>query len=151
MSTSSNAINHEDIMYSRSWFRCSRLIYGFSILFVIFVLENVFVVLYMYGGNSLEIRSEVKTVDLTITSTEVPFFKTKINSTWLENNPVYKRYYVESPPVKKTVTILVIVSTAPKKVDRRNAIRSTWWTQCVKTNNVSVIFTSYIFIFIAVQ
>ena len=32
--------------------------------------------------------------------------------------------------IKKSVLLLIVVSTAPSRQDRREAIRQTWWTKC---------------------
>ena len=39
--------------------------------------------------------------------------------------------------VKESVLLLIVVSTAPSRQDRREAIRQTWWTKC--RGKVSVI------------
>ena len=57
---------------------------------------------------------------------------------FIQNNPVYKRLNVTRYyETKKDVTILVIVSTAPKRSDRRNSIRQTWWKECKTIGKVS--------------
>ena len=64
-------------------------------------------------------------------------YTSKIDFNWLENNPVYKQFKIKPLPVRKEVTILVIVSSGPRRIDRRNAIRQTWWQQCKPTEEVS--------------
>lgn len=60
----------------------------------------------------------------------------KLNFTWIDNHPVYKRFYLQNVEKKERRTVVVVVSSAPKRVDRRNAIRRTWWKQCVGTGPV---------------
>ena len=59
---------------------------------------------------------------------------------FLENHPVFREYRL--PRVQKShkrrVNVLVIVSTAPKRRDRRDSIRKTWWKDCVTKNQVGV-------------
>ena len=46
-------------------------------------------------------------------------------------NPVYATFQIRKPVTKKKyVNVLIIVSSGPRRVDRRNAIRETWWTDC---------------------
>jgi len=40
---------------------------------------------------------------------------------------------------KKKVNILLIVSSAPKRIERRQATRDTWWKECKKMGNVKYI------------
>lgn len=50
---------------------------------------------------------------------------------FLINHPVFKNFKLTLPNRKKKVRLLVIVSTAPQRYDRREAIRKTWWSQCI--------------------
>ena len=59
-------------------------------------------------------------------------FHTGRNFTVSRNHPFYKTFYIKEPLVKESVTIIIIVSSAPKRIRRRNAIRATWWSQCVQ-------------------
>ena len=61
---------------------------------------------------------------------------------FLENHSVFRKLNltrVNYP--KKIVNILVIVSSAPKRSDRRDSIRKTWWKDCVPTNKVCTLKT----------
>ena len=58
----------------------------------------------------------------------------KLNITWIDNHPVYKRVFLQNMVKKEPVA--VVVSSAPKRVDRWNAISRTWWKQCVRTGPV---------------
>ena len=68
-------------------------------------------------------------------------------STLLEN-PIYKRFKITDRVKikngtivklkKKKVDILLIVSSGPRRADRRQAIRDTWWTDCVPSGKVCV-------------
>ena len=63
-------------------------------------------------------------------------------------NPIYKKFHIKDRVVttnntvvkikKKKVDLLVIVSSGPRRADRRQAIRDTWWKDCVSTASVSV-------------
>ena len=67
-------------------------------------------------------------------------------STLLEN-PIYKRFKITDRVKikngtvvklkKKKVDILLIVSSGPRRADRRQAIRETWWKDCVPSGKVS--------------
>ena len=37
---------------------------------------------------------------------------------------------LKEPETKQTILLLIIVSTAPSRQERREAIRQTWWTKC---------------------
>lgn len=54
------------------------------------------------------------------------------------NNPIYTRFNITNPKIRKRVTVLIIVSTAPRRYDRRQAIRETWWRHCKQTNEVRI-------------
>ena len=56
---------------------------------------------------------------------------------WIDLNPMFVNFNLSTPPKQKNVTIIIIVSTAPKRFDRRMAIRETWWKQCVPKGDVS--------------
>ena len=59
--------------------------------------------------------------------------------TFLKNHSVFKTFNVSRVyKKKKRVHILVIVSTAPKRRDRRDSIRQTWWKRCVQTKKVFI-------------
>ena len=54
----------------------------------------------------------------------------------LDKNPVYGRFKISNPPVQIETNLLIIVSSAPRRIDRRSAIRDTWWTQCKSSERV---------------
>ena len=59
--------------------------------------------------------------------------------TFLKNHSVFKTFNVSRVyKKKKRVHILVIVSTAPKRRDRRDSIRQTWWKRCVQIKKVFI-------------
>ena len=68
-------------------------------------------------------------------------------STLLEN-PIYKRFHIKDRLLtkngtvvkikKKQVDLLLVVSSGPRRADRRQAIRDTWWKDCVPTGNVNI-------------
>ena len=55
----------------------------------------------------------------------------------LNKNPVYAKFDIPYQKNHSKYTLLIIVSSAPKRFDRRLAIRETWWQQCKSTNKVS--------------
>ena len=57
----------------------------------------------------------------------------------LLENPIYANYNIAKPEKKKKVTILLIISSGPRRSDRRNAIRETWWKHCKPTHGVCII------------
>ena len=58
---------------------------------------------------------------------------------WLDENPIYSKYKIETIPRRKHVTIIVIISTAPRRLERRMAIRDTFWKECIKTKSVNIL------------
>ena len=56
---------------------------------------------------------------------------------FLKNHSVFKMFNISRVyKKKKRVHVLVIVSTAPKRRDRRDGIRKTWWKRCLQTKKV---------------
>ena len=54
-----------------------------------------------------------------------------------EDHPVFRTYNISRVyRERKRVTVLIIVSSAPKRSDRRESIRKTWWKECVPKNEV---------------
>ena len=61
----------------------------------------------------------------------------------LNENPVYAKFNTSRKEKPSKVNLLIIVSSAPKRSDRRLAIRETWWQQCRSTKRVSGHLFSY--------
>ena len=57
---------------------------------------------------------------------------------YLIENPIYKKYNIKTPKVKERRDLVYIVSSAPKRYERRKAIRDTWWPDCKPSTRVSV-------------
>ena len=55
----------------------------------------------------------------------------------LNENPVYARFRIKRKKERAKLSLLIIVSTAPRRSDRRAAIRETWWKQCKNTEKVT--------------
>ena len=58
----------------------------------------------------------------------------------LLQNPVYRSLHIPKPDEgyrKKKVDVLIIVSSGPRRSERRKAIRETWMKDCVPTYGVS--------------
>lgn len=56
---------------------------------------------------------------------------------YLFTHPLYSKFNLTISPQKKRLNLVVIVSSAPKRTDRRQAIRDTWWQQCKRNDRVS--------------
>lgn len=68
------------------------------------------------------------------------------NFTGTRYHPIFKKFYIQEPSNKKRVNIIIIVSSAPKRIERRTMIRRTWWTQCRTTGSIQpecVFITDY--------
>ena len=69
--------------------------------------------------------------------TEVPVPEASQLFTKIKDNAVYKHFNVLSREKRERTNLLVIVSSAPKRADRRDAIRETWWSLCKSSEMVS--------------
>lgn len=54
----------------------------------------------------------------------------------LNENPVYSRFNIPRQENRPKINLLIIVSSAPTRGDRRSAIRDTWWNQSYTNNEV---------------
>ena len=57
------------------------------------------------------------------------------------SNPIYSQFNIIPTKKKKNVTLLLIVSSGPKRFERRQAIRDTYWKQCHSSKEVSSYIT----------
>jgi len=57
---------------------------------------------------------------------------------FLQAHPIYSKFNftARTKEKKKKINVLVIVSSAPKRSDRRQMIRETWWQECRNTGKV---------------
>ena len=55
----------------------------------------------------------------------------------LNLNPVYAKFGIPRMKFRPKVNLLLIVSSAPKRIDRRMRIRETWWNDSRIDSNVS--------------
>ena len=55
----------------------------------------------------------------------------------LNENPVYAKFKIPRQMNRPKVNLLILVSSAPKRGDRRAAIRETWWSQSSKNDKVN--------------
>ncbi|XP_012564874.2 uncharacterized protein LOC101237488 isoform X1 [Hydra vulgaris] len=60
------------------------------------------------------------------------------NNLELSKNTVYKSLNVLKLSKPEQINMILIVSSAPSRFDRRLAIRQTWWKQCKSTSKLSV-------------
>ena len=54
----------------------------------------------------------------------------------LNENPVYAKFNISRQENRPKVNLLILVSSAPKRGDRRSAIRDTWWNQSYANDKV---------------
>ena len=59
----------------------------------------------------------------------------------LLENPVYATYNITKPVQKERVNVLLIISSGPRRRDRRDALRKTWLKECVTTAGVRSILS----------
>lgn len=59
----------------------------------------------------------------------------------LLENPVYATYDISKPVQKERVNVLLIISSGPRRGDRRDALRKTWLKECVTTVGVCLILS----------
>ena len=62
----------------------------------------------------------------------------------LNENPVYARFNISRQENRPKVNLLLMVSSAPKRSDRRTAIRETWWSQIYSNNKVEVFSQTFL-------
>jgi len=56
---------------------------------------------------------------------------------YLIKHPLFSKFNLKISPNKTRVNLVVIITSAPKRSDRRQAIRDTWWQQCKSNDRVS--------------
>ena len=64
----------------------------------------------------------------------------------VRNNPVYRHLDILDRGRRESVNLLVIVSSAPKRSDRRIGIRETWWPLCKSNGKVLQLLECLIFL-----
>ena len=67
-----------------------------------------------------------------------PWFLWPDKFKYLQENFIYKRYNIKAPKIKEKRDLVYIVSSAPKRYERRQAIRDTWWPDCKPARRVSI-------------
>ena len=60
------------------------------------------------------------------------------NTSYIMKNPIYANFSIKPNHSRKRVNLLVIVTSAPSRIERRNAIRDTWWKSCRNNTKVHV-------------
>ena len=60
------------------------------------------------------------------------------NTSYIMKNPIYANFSIKPNQSRKRVNLLVIVTSAPSRIERRNAIRDTWWKSCRNNTKVYV-------------
>lgn len=61
-----------------------------------------------------------------------------LDISYIMKNPIYTNFHIEPRQSRKRVNLLVIVTSAPSRIERRNAIRDTWWRSCQNNTKVYV-------------
>ena len=56
----------------------------------------------------------------------------------INDNIIYNKFNITKPKTRQFVNIIYIISSAPTRIDRRTAIRETWWGDCKSTDRVSM-------------
>ena len=54
----------------------------------------------------------------------------------LNQNIVFKKFNIREPEQRTKIDIILIVSSAPARTERRSVIRQTWWPECRSTERV---------------
>ena len=52
----------------------------------------------------------------------------------INENIIYRSFKIKKPEKREKVNVIFLVSSAPARLERRMAIRETWWSDC-KTND----------------
>ena len=60
------------------------------------------------------------------------------DTSYIMKNPIYANFSIKPNQYRKRVNLLVIVTSAPSRIERRNAIRDTWWKSCRNNTKVYV-------------
>ena len=102
----------------------SIMVTGIICLFVIttFKMTTLFQLCYWSSNSILQKQDVILELD--------PF------DAYIRAHPVFGDMKFPRPQMKKKVNILLIASSGPKRSDRRQAIRDTWWKQCLITGKV---------------
>ncbi|XP_065659770.1 uncharacterized protein LOC101236165 isoform X1 [Hydra vulgaris] len=69
---------------------------------------------------------------------QLPWHKKANKFENLNENIIYAKFNIKKAKKRKKLNIIAIVSSAPNRKDRRDAIRDTWWKQCKSTVRVSI-------------
>ena len=110
-----------------------------KIIFILLLLTASIFMFYLKYGFNLDNKIQKPIANsylrIGVEERKSPFY-TNINFTWLADNPIYRNFEIKEAKKKKRVTVLVIVSSGPRRIDRRNAIRNTWWKLCKRNGTV---------------
>jgi len=100
------------------------------LLFLCVISIMMTMLLYIDVNNYLDVE-KIDASKLVINLTQMDSFNAFIHS-----HPIFGKFNITRPPKIKKVNVLVIVSSAPKRIDRRQMIRRTWWQECKNNENV---------------
>ena len=121
------------------------LIVAQTVLFIIFIAfpsqSRIFRNMFTISRRNTE-KKRLFTVN------ELSTFSTHVENTTLKN-PVYKRLSIprDSKDNMQQVEVLLVVTSGPGRVHRRNAIRKTWWKECKQQPKVWFIWILYDMVF----
>ena len=71
---------------------------------------------------------------------DLPWHKRKDKFDILNSNVIYMKFNIPRALKREKLNILLIISSAPSRSDRRFAIRDTWWNQCKSSTKVCINF-----------
>ena len=84
----------------------------------------------------LPYRKDVDFVEPNYTKQALEWMRLPERVKHLNENPIYANFNISRNKNPPHVTLLIIVSSAPKRIERRMAIRETWWQQCKSSEKV---------------
>ncbi|XP_057294448.1 uncharacterized protein LOC130622994 isoform X2 [Hydractinia symbiolongicarpus] len=132
---SSSYLEYSDPAMLRHYFRSSKLK---QIFFVVVFINLILLISHSSILHDLLFENNELTKEDLLLYTPANLSTQHIQSAMkkLETNPIYQAFDIIPPPTKEKVDLLLIVSSGPRRSDRRDAIRQTWWQQCVPTNGL---------------
>ena len=109
------------------------------IVFQVLVITTVLILLSLSTPEKPKIQFQTETVvdDVKHIEESMKWMELPNKMENLDANPVYAQFNISRKEKPSKFNLLIIVSSAPKRYDRRLGIRETWWQQCRSTERVS--------------